>query len=84
MAVAPTRSSRFTESTSNLYVAISASSSIAPSVPNQAFSAFTVRRSELTDVVTVPFKVIQQMLKHPLTDTGLAQFVADYKKAFGG
>ena len=36
------------------------------------------------DVCTVPFKVIQQMLKHPLTDTGLAQFVADYKKAFGG
>jgi len=36
------------------------------------------------DVCTVPFKVIQQLLKHPLTDTGLAQFVADYKKAFGG
>jgi transaldolase len=36
------------------------------------------------DVATMPFKVIQQMLKHPLTDSGLAQFVADYKKAFGG
>ena len=36
------------------------------------------------DVCTMPFKVIQQMLKHPLTDAGLAQFVADYKKAFGG
>lgn len=36
------------------------------------------------DVCTVPFSVIQQMLKHPLTDTGLEKFVADYKKAFGG
>lgn len=36
------------------------------------------------DVVTVPFNVIQQMMKHPLTDAGLEKFVADYKKAFGG
>ncbi len=36
------------------------------------------------DVVTVPFKVIQQMMQHPLTDSGLEKFVADYKKAFGG
>lgn len=36
------------------------------------------------DVVTVPFSVIQQMMKHPLTDSGLEKFVADYKKAFGG
>jgi len=36
------------------------------------------------DVVTVPFNVIQQMMKHPLTDSGLEKFVADYKKAFGG
>ncbi len=35
------------------------------------------------DVCTVPFSVIQSMLKHPLTDTGLEKFVADYKKAFG-
>mgnify|MGYP001463536087 CR=1 FL=1 len=35
------------------------------------------------DVATVPFNVIQQMLKHPLTDIGLEKFVADYKKAFG-
>lgn len=35
------------------------------------------------DVATVPFSVIQQMLKHPLTDQGLEKFVADYKKAFG-
>lgn len=36
------------------------------------------------DVATVPFNVIQQMMKHPLTDVGLEKFVADYKKAFGG
>lgn len=36
------------------------------------------------DVATVPFSVIKQVLKHPLTDIGLEKFVADYKKAFGG
>ncbi len=36
------------------------------------------------DACTVPFNVIQQMMKHPLTDSGLEKFVADYKKAFGG
>ena len=36
------------------------------------------------DVATVPFSVIKQMMKHPLTDQGLEKFVADYKKAFGG
>jgi transaldolase len=32
------------------------------------------------DVATVPLKVIKQLLKHPLTDLGLAQFLADAKK----
>lgn len=31
-------------------------------------------------VATVPLKVIKQLLKHPLTDAGLAQFLADAKK----
>ncbi len=35
------------------------------------------------DVATVPFKVIQQFMKHPLTDTGIEKFLADYKEAFG-
>ncbi len=35
------------------------------------------------DVATVPFKVINQVMKHPLTDNGLEKFLADYKKAFG-
>ena len=32
------------------------------------------------DVATVPFSVIQQLFKHPLTDLGLEKFVADAKK----
>lgn len=35
------------------------------------------------DVATLPFSVIRQLLAHPLTDTGLEKFLADYKKAFG-
>jgi transaldolase len=31
-------------------------------------------------VATLPLKVIKQLLKHPLTDIGLAQFLADAKK----
>lgn len=31
------------------------------------------------DVGTVPFSVIQQLLKHPLTDLGLAKFLSDWK-----
>ncbi|MFG0304707.1 MAG: fructose-6-phosphate aldolase [Phycisphaerales bacterium JB040] len=34
------------------------------------------------DVATVPFSVITQLLKHPLTDIGLEKFLADYNKAF--
>ena len=32
------------------------------------------------DVVTVPPTVLQSLVKHPLTDTGLKQFVADWEK----
>ncbi|MGZ5198030.1 MAG: transaldolase family protein, partial [Kaistella sp.] len=32
------------------------------------------------DVVTSPLASILNLLKHPLTDSGLAQFVADAKK----
>jgi len=32
------------------------------------------------DVATCPLKVITGLLKHPLTDSGLAQFLADHKK----
>lgn len=33
------------------------------------------------DVATIPFKVIQQLVKHPLTDKGLDSFLADWKKS---
>ena len=33
------------------------------------------------DVATCPFKVIEQLVKHPLTDKGLAAFLADWEKA---
>lgn len=32
------------------------------------------------DIATVPYKVLQQIMKHPLTDSGVATFVADYEK----
>jgi len=31
-------------------------------------------------VCTMPFKVIDQLIKHPLTDIGLERFLADWKK----
>lgn len=35
------------------------------------------------DIATVPYKVIEQMVNHPLTDAGIAKFQADYKAVFG-
>lgn len=32
-------------------------------------------------IATVPFKVIKQLIHHPLTDQGIAKFEADWKKA---
>ncbi len=32
------------------------------------------------DIATIPYKVILQMTKHPLTDLGIAQFLADWEK----
>ncbi|MEJ2586968.1 MAG: fructose-6-phosphate aldolase [Deltaproteobacteria bacterium] len=31
------------------------------------------------DIATIPFKVIKQLVKHPLTDIGLEKFLADWK-----
>ncbi len=43
-----------------------------------------VRAAEAgADVVTCPLSSILGLLKHPLTDIGLAQFLADHKKAQG-
>ena len=35
------------------------------------------------DIATVPYGVIEQMTKHPLTDQGIVKFQADYKAVFG-
>ncbi len=35
------------------------------------------------DIATVPFKVIKQMIHHPLTDEGIVKFQNDYKAVFG-
>ncbi len=32
------------------------------------------------DVATIPFKVLEQLYKHPLTDLGLERFTSDWKK----
>jgi transaldolase len=32
------------------------------------------------DIATIPFKVIAQLAKHPLTDLGIEQFLADWEK----
>jgi transaldolase len=31
-------------------------------------------------IATIPFKVLEQMARHPLTDSGLARFLEDWKK----
>jgi transaldolase len=31
-------------------------------------------------IATIPFKVIEQMVKHPLTDKGIEKFLADWEK----
>ena len=35
------------------------------------------------DIATVPYGVIEQMTKHPLTDQGIEKFQKDYKAVFG-
>lgn len=35
------------------------------------------------DIATVPFKVLRQMINHPLTDAGIVKFQEDYKAVFG-
>jgi transaldolase len=37
-----------------------------------------------SDIATMPFKVIQQLSKHPLTDKGLEGFLSDWKKSGRG
>ena len=32
------------------------------------------------DIATIPFSVLEQLVKHPLTDIGIERFLADWKK----
>jgi len=32
------------------------------------------------DIATIPFKVIEQLIKHPLTDVGIKKFLEDWEK----
>jgi len=32
-------------------------------------------------IATIPTKVLEQMILHPLTDKGLATFLSDYEKS---
>lgn len=45
-------------------------------------SPLTVTKAALlgAHIATVPFKVLEQMFKHPLTDVGLESFLADWRK----
>ena len=36
------------------------------------------------DISTMPFKVLQQLVKHPLTDVGIKNFLADWEKVKKG
>lgn len=35
------------------------------------------------DIATVPYKVLEQMIRHPLTDQGIEKFQTDYRAVFG-
>ena len=35
------------------------------------------------DIATVPYNVLMQMVKHPLTDQGIEKFKKDYIAVFG-
>lgn len=33
-----------------------------------------------SDIATIPYKILEQMAKHPLTDSGIEKFISDWKK----
>jgi transaldolase len=35
------------------------------------------------DIATVPYKIVKQMIKHPLTDVGIVRFREDYRSVMG-
>ena len=63
---------------------------VAEDIDTQIIAASVRTTMHVTDcalagahIATVPYKVIEQMTKHPLTDAGIAKFVEDYKAVFG-
>ena len=61
-----------------------------PEIDTQIIAASVRNTMHVTDcalagahIATVPFKVLKQMLDHPLTDAGIVKFQADYREAFG-
>ena len=58
-------------------------------IPTEIISASIRGPQDVTDsakagahIATIPYKVIVQMSKHPLTDAGIAKFMADWNDAF--
>ena len=58
-------------------------------IPTEIISASIRGPQDVTDsakagahIATVPYKVIMQMTKHPLTDAGIEKFMADWNKTF--
>ena len=58
-------------------------------IPTQIISASIRGPQDVTDsakagahIATIPYKVIVQMSKHPLTDAGIAKFMADWNSTF--
>jgi len=37
-----------------------------------------------SDIATIPYGVLTQMVQHPLTDVGVARFLEDWRKASEG
>lgn len=58
-------------------------------IPTEIISASIRGPQDVTDsakagahIATIPYKVIVQMSKHPLTDAGIAKFMADWNSTF--
>ena len=53
---------------------------IAASIRNPIHAVEAARRG--ADIATIPYKVLMQMIHHPLTDAGIERFLKDWDKAF--
>ena len=58
-------------------------------IPTEIISASIRGSQDVTDsakagahIATIPYKVIVQMSKHPLTDAGIAKFMVDWNETF--